>query len=83
MTEIERLLQQALTALQNELTASVHTHDQELHQLRQEVKNLIRRMRQNNPFVEANIFRSVENVNLATVIAYKKDGVIHRFTDDY
>ena len=50
---------------------------------RQEVKNLIRRMRQTNPFVEANIFRSVENVNLATVIAYKKDGVIHRFTDDY
>ena len=40
MTEIERLLQQTLTALQNELMASVHTHDQELHQLRREVENL-------------------------------------------
>ena len=40
MTEIERLLQQTLTALQTELTASVHTHDQELYQLRREVENL-------------------------------------------
>ena len=40
MTEIERLLQQTLTALQTELTANVYTHDQELHQLRQEVENL-------------------------------------------
>ncbi|MCD8054348.1 MAG: ATPase [Lachnospiraceae bacterium] len=50
---------------------------------RQEVKNLIREMKKTNPFVESNIFRSVENVNLATVIAYKKDGVTHRFTDGY
>ncbi|MCD8009222.1 MAG: tRNA 2-thiocytidine biosynthesis protein TtcA [Lachnospiraceae bacterium] len=50
---------------------------------RQEVKNLIREMKKTNPFVESNIFRSVENVNLATVIAYKKDGVMHRFTDEY
>ena len=40
MTEIERLLQQALTALQTELAASVQTHSQELHQLRQEMENL-------------------------------------------
>lgn len=40
MTEIERLLQQTLTALQTDLTASVHAHSQELHQLRQEVENL-------------------------------------------
>ena len=40
MTEIERLLQQTLTALQTDLTASVQTHSQELHQLRQEVENL-------------------------------------------
>ena len=30
-----------------------------------------------------NIFRSVENVNLSTVIAYKKDGVTHHFLDTY
>lgn len=50
---------------------------------RREVKKLIRELKKTNPFVEANIFRSVENVNLATVIAYKKDGVVHRFTDHY
>ena len=50
---------------------------------RLEIKNLIRDMKKVNPYVESNIFRSVENVNLATVIAYKQDGVTHRFTDDY
>lgn len=33
--------------------------------------------------VEAHIFKSVENVNIETVIAYKKDGVKHHFLDDY
>ncbi|MCD8018216.1 MAG: ATPase [Clostridiales bacterium] len=50
---------------------------------RQETKEWIRKMKQSNPFVEAHIFRSVENVNLNTVIAYKKDGVKHHFLDDY
>ena len=45
---------------------------------RQEVKMLIRQMKQTNPFVEGNIFKSVENVNLSTVIAYKDaDGKHH------
>lgn len=50
---------------------------------RGEVKNLIRQLKETNPFVESNIFKSVENVNLSTVIAYKKDGVKHHFLDDY
>ena len=50
---------------------------------RMEVKELIAELKKDNPFVEANIFRSVENVNVDTVIAYKKHGVRHRFTDDY
>ena len=50
---------------------------------RVEVKNLIRQLKETNPFVESNIFKSVENVNLSTVIAYKKDGVKHHFLDDY
>ena len=33
-------------------------------------------MKEINPYVESNIFKSVENVNLkTTIIAYKKDGV--------
>jgi hypothetical protein len=47
------------------------------------VKKLIQELKKTNPFVEGNIFKSVENVNLSTVIAYKKDGVKHHFLDEY
>ena len=50
---------------------------------RVEVKNLIRQLKETNPFVESNIFKSVENVNLSTIVAYKKDGVKHHFLGDY
>lgn len=50
---------------------------------RVEVKSLIRQLKETNPFVESNIFKSVENVNLSTIVAYKKDGVKHHFLDDY
>ena len=50
---------------------------------RLETKKLIARLKENNPYVESNIFKSVENVNLETVICYKKDGVRHHFLDDY
>lgn len=50
---------------------------------RAEIKDLIRELRKKNPYIEKNIFRSVENVNLNTVIGYKKDGVRHYFLDEY
>lgn len=50
---------------------------------RLETKKLIAKLKKDNPFVENNIFKSVENVNLSTVIAYKKDGVKHHFLDEY
>lgn len=50
---------------------------------RVEIKELIKEMKKTNPFVEGNIFKSVENVNLDTVVAYKSDGVRHCFLDDY
>ena len=50
---------------------------------RTEVKKLIHELAKTNPFVEGNIFKSVENVNLSTVIAYKQNGVKHHFLDDY
>lgn len=50
---------------------------------RQEVKKLIRELKQTNPFVEGNIFKSVENVNLSTVIAYKDGNGKHSFLDTY
>lgn len=48
-----------------------------------ETKRLIRELKKTNPFVEKNIFKSTENVNLKTIIAYKEDGVKHSFLDEY
>lgn len=48
-----------------------------------EIKKLIVELKKVNPYVEANIFKSVENVNLNTVIAYKEDGVRHNFLEKY
>jgi tRNA(Ile)-lysidine synthase TilS/MesJ len=50
---------------------------------RLEIKRLIQQLRATNPYIESNIFRSVENVTLDTVIAYKKKGVTHHFLDTY
>lgn len=44
---------------------------------RAEVKELIHNLAQKDPVIEFNIFKSVENVNVNTVVAYKKDGVKH------
>lgn len=50
---------------------------------RVEVRELIKTLKKTNPFVEGNIFKSVENVNLQTIVAYKQDGVKHHFLDEY
>ena len=51
---------------------------------RAKVKEIINQIKTDDPQIEGNIFRSVENVNLSTIIAYKdKDGKIHHFLDDY
>ena len=50
---------------------------------RMEIKHLIAKLKETNPYVEGNIFKSVENVNLSTVIAYKENGVKHHFLESY
>jgi len=50
---------------------------------RGEIKRLIADISKLNPYIEKNIFRSVENVNLSTIIAYKQNGVEHHFLDNY
>lgn len=50
---------------------------------RADIKRLIARLAKEDPVIEKNIFKSVENVNLSTVIAYKENGVRHHFLDDY
>lgn len=50
---------------------------------RLETKKLIAELKKENPYIEANIFNSMENVDLDAVIGYKKDGIKHSFLEDY
>ena len=46
---------------------------------RQEMKELIARLRKNSPFIDANIMKSVENINLDACLGYVQKGVRHHF----
>ncbi|MBP0984515.1 MAG: ATPase [Oscillospiraceae bacterium] len=50
---------------------------------RQEIKQLIAQIAKDNPQIEMNIFRSVENVNLNKIVSYKSNGVVHSFLEGY
>lgn len=50
---------------------------------RQEIKLLIKTLKQINPNIDTNIFKSIHNINLNTIIGYNKDNVYHNFLDDY
>jgi len=50
---------------------------------RLEMKNLIGKFREISPYIDMNIFRSAENVNLNTIISYYKDDEKHCFLDEY
>lgn len=50
---------------------------------RQEMKTLIKKFRQTNSCIEMNIFNSVTNVNLDTLIGYKNKEMEYNFLDDY
>lgn len=64
-------------------TESTSTADTESKSKRKETKALIKKLKEVNPNVEKNIFKSVENVNLSTIIAYKNKGKKHHFLDRY
>lgn len=50
---------------------------------RQEMKELIARLRKNSPFIDANIMKSVENINLDACLGYVQKGVRHHFLETY
>ena len=51
---------------------------------RKETKQLIADLKKTNPYVESNLFQSVTNISLKTVIAYKdQKGVRHQFLEGY
>ena len=51
---------------------------------RKETKQLIAELKKTNPYVESNLFQSVTNISLKTVIAYKdQKGVRHHLLEEY
>jgi tRNA(Ile)-lysidine synthase TilS/MesJ len=50
---------------------------------REEMKKLIKKLRTIYPNVDMNILRSAENVNLNTLISYRKGTEYHHFLDEY
>lgn len=51
---------------------------------RDEMKELVQGIQKiREIFIEKNIFRSVHNVNLRTIIGYHKDDMEYNFLDDY
>lgn len=50
---------------------------------REEMKNLIKEMKKGYDKIDINIFNSVQNVNLDTIISYRRGDEFHHFLDDY
>lgn len=50
---------------------------------RQEMKELVKKFRKTNPNIDKNIFHSIHNVNLETVIGYHVGDEQHSFLNDY
>lgn len=59
--------------------------EDEMLSKRQEMKNLVKELRKNNPDADDNIFRSLHNVNLATIPGWRDSdsGEKHSFIEKY
>lgn len=59
------------------------TDRKETNSKRLEMKNLIQELKNINPNIEYNIFKSSDNVNIDTVLGFKGNGKKHSFIDEY
>ncbi len=50
---------------------------------RREMKELIKQFRKTSPYIDMNIFNSVHDVNLSTIIGYHNNEMSYNFLDDY
>lgn len=63
--------------------AVTDSHREDVSSKRAEIKALIAQLRQTNPQIDQNIFRSAENVNLETILGYYKGDHAVSFLDEY
>ncbi len=65
-------------------TENIETHDSGAStSKRQEMKELIKKYKEINPNIDKNIFKSVHNINLRTIIGYHTEEMEYNFLDDY
>lgn len=65
-------------------TENIEVHDSGAsNSKRQEMKELIKNYKQINPNIDKNIFRSMHNINLRTIIGYHNESMEYNFLDDY
>lgn len=50
---------------------------------RAEIKLLVKKLKESNPFFDKNVFKSAENVNLDQIIGYSKNGEKINYLDNY
>ncbi len=50
---------------------------------RKEIKELIKNLRKINPYIDYNIFKSMENININQILGYKNEDRKYFFLDDY
>lgn len=65
------------------LKSILGNHNEDGMSKRQEMKTLIKEMKKNYDNIDINIFNSVQNVNLDTIISYKRGENTYHFLDDY
>ena len=63
-------------------TEKVSNSDESISK-RKEMKELIKHLRELNPDIDYNIFKSLDNINLNCVLGTKKNGVYKSFMDEY
>ncbi|MBS5806395.1 MAG: tRNA 2-thiocytidine biosynthesis protein TtcA [Firmicutes bacterium] len=63
-------------------TERVNNSDESVSK-RKEMKELIKHLRELNPDIDYNIFKSLDNINLNCVLGTKKNGVYKSFMDEY
>ena len=57
--------------------------DEDIFSARRKVKKLIAELKKENENVENNVFQSIHNVQIDTLVEYKKDGVKHSFLEKF
>lgn len=60
-----------------------YKHSENSISKRAEVKELIDNLRKKSKYIDMNIYRSAQNVNLNTLLSYQKDGKTFSFLDNY